>query len=70
VDKFSTIRGKCVWWREIPNAEDLYDVSVKTADKRIDCSCFVEGHRWSFPSSEVPSECTRARTCRYYVKGY
>jgi hypothetical protein len=69
-DPYSPVRGKCVWWREIPNSEDRYDISVKPEKKRIDCSCFVEGYRWTFVTAEIPAECPRHRECRYYVKGY
>jgi hypothetical protein len=69
-DPYSPIRGKCVWWREVPDAEDRFNISVKPAHKRVDCSCFVEGYQWVFPTAEIPSECPRCRGCRYYVKGY
>jgi hypothetical protein len=69
-DSFSPIRGKCVWWREVPNSEDLFDPSVKAAQKRVDCSCFVEGYRWTFTTAEVPIECPSYRVCRYYTKGF
>jgi hypothetical protein len=69
-DPYSPIRGKCVWWREIPDVEDRFDVNVKPADKRVECSCFVEGYQWIFSTAEIPLECPRCRGCRYYVKGY
>jgi hypothetical protein len=69
-DSYSPIRGKCVWWREVEDVEDRFDINVKPADKRVDCSCFVEGYQWVFPTIEVPPECPRCRGCRYYVKGY
>jgi hypothetical protein len=69
-DPYSAIRGKCVWWREIPNDEDRFSNDVKAPRKRIECSCFVEAHRWTFVTAEVPAECPRDRQCRYYVKGY
>lgn len=69
-DSYSPIRGKCVWWREVEDVEDRFDINVKSADKRVDCSCFIEGFQWVFPASEVPSECPQCRGCRYYVKGY
>ena len=70
MEPFEAIRGKCVWWREVPNSEDQYDSTLKADGKRIDCSCFVEGYRWSFVPLELPVECPRNRGCRYYVKGY
>lgn len=69
-DPYSAIPGKCVWWREIPNDEDRYSTEVKAPQKRIECSCFVEGYRWTFITAEVPAECPRERGCRYFVKGY
>jgi hypothetical protein len=70
MDPYSPIRGKCVWWREVPNPEDTHNVNVKPPDKRVDCSCFVEGYRWDVITAEIPSECPRSRECRYYVRGY
>ena len=69
-DPFAPIRGKCVWWREMPNEEDLYDSDLKSPQKRIECSCFVEGYQWTFVAAEVPAQCPRERECRYFVKGY
>jgi hypothetical protein len=69
-DSYSPIRGKCVWWREVEDVEDRFDINVKQADKKVDCSCFIEGFQWVFPTSEVPPECPQCRGCRYYVKGY
>ena len=59
-----------MWWREVPNEEDLYNSDVKAPRKRVECSCFVEGYRWTFASAEIPRECPRERECRYFVKGY
>ena len=68
MDPFSPVRGKCTWWREVPYDEDLYDVTLKPDERRIKCSCFVEGYRWDLPLAEVPHECPRANNCRYYIK--
>jgi hypothetical protein len=70
MDPYSPVRGKCVWWREVANLEDHWDSTVKPADKRYDCSCFVEGYQWSFVLAEIPAECPKANGCRYFVKGY
>lgn len=64
------IRGKCVWWRETPNPEDMYDPRLKDSERRIGCSCFVEGFLWEYTASEVPVECPQNRNCRYYVKSW
>ena len=62
------IRGKCTWWREVPHAEDQYDVRLKKDEKRVNCSCFVEGKGWQFTAVEVPGDCPDFRHCRYYTK--
>lgn len=69
-DSYEPVRGKCVWWREVPNAEDRFDIDVKPDRKRIECSCFVEGYQWTFATVELPVECPRSNECRYYTKGY
>ena len=70
MDAYSPIRGKCVWWREVPHAEDSWDPNVKPPDKRWECSCFVEGGGWTFTLAEMPADCPNSRRCRYYVKGF
>ncbi|MDH4139094.1 MAG: hypothetical protein OEV43_00815 [Coriobacteriia bacterium] len=70
MDIYSPIRGKCTWWREIPSEEDAHDLRVKAPDKRVNCSCFVEGEYWIHRSADVPSDCPNARSCRYYIKHY
>jgi len=67
-DPYTPIKGKCVWWREVANHEDLFDARLKDGQKRIECTCFVEGYRWDVVSAEVPDECPRSRMCRYYIK--
>ena len=68
VDAFSPVKGKCLWWREIPNDEDTYGVRLKEHEKRVYCSCFVEGKGWTVSRGEVPEDCPDARMCRYYIK--
>ncbi|MDO8962874.1 MAG: hypothetical protein Q7W30_00090 [Coriobacteriia bacterium] len=65
---FAPIRGKCTYWRESLNDEDRWDTSVKREDRRIACTCFVEGDQWQFTVSTTPSDCPRRYHCRYYVK--
>jgi len=67
-DGFSPVRGKCLWWRERASDDDLYDVSVKHDDKRVTCSCFVEGKAWTHTMSTIPVDCSDARHCRYYIR--
>lgn len=68
MDAYTPIKGKCTWWREIPDYEDAYSIRVSESDKRVNCQCFVEGHYWTYTRKEVPQDCALARTCRYYIK--
>ena len=68
-DIYAPIPGKCMWWREVPNETDIHDRMLKASDKRVDCTCFVEGKAWTFKECEVPIECPEHRYCRYYIKG-
>lgn len=68
MDSFTPVKGKCTWWREIPNEEDAYSLRIKEAEKRVNCQCFVEGHYWVYERCNVPSDCPLNRTCRYYIK--
>lgn len=68
-DPYSRVPGKCVWWREMPNAEDWSNPNVKPAEKRVGCSCFIEGFQWTFVTAEIPAECPKSRSCRYFVSG-
>lgn len=67
-DAFTPVKNKCTWWRESPVEEDKYDVRLKPGERRVYCSCFVEGKAWTHPADEVPSDCPEARHCRYYIK--
>ena len=69
-DPNSAVRGKCVWWREKPNEEDAENSRLHASERRIDCSCFVEGFLWEFAIDDLPRECPEARKCRYYARGY
>ncbi len=68
VDGYTPVKGKCMWWREIPDADELYNMRIKDADKLVRCMCFVEGHYWSFKRAELPEDCPEARHCRYFIK--
>lgn len=68
MDVFMPVKGKCTWWREIPHHEDAHDIRLKDDEKRINCSCFVEGEIWTFTAGEVPPDCPNMRPCRYYIK--
>lgn len=67
-DGFMPIKGKCTFWRERMNVDDEFDVRLKKPEKRVDCSCFVEGDVWSFPAIEVPGDCPNNTRCRYYIR--
>ena len=67
-DAYSPIKGKCNWWREEADEQDSHDPTLKDAQRKVNCSCFVEGDRWSFAASEVPKDCPTSRSCRYYIK--
>lgn len=67
MSEFSPIRGKCFYWREQQNADDVYDTRVKKDERRVECSCFVEGDRWTYTVSSIPSDCPQRLHCRYYI---
>lgn len=68
MDGYSPVRGKCAFWREQPNDEDTWDLSVKPDDKRVTCTCFVEGDMWPATMSTIPKDCPNRFKCRYYVR--
>lgn len=67
-DAYTPIKGKCTWWRERPVDEDVYDVMLSEEQKRIACTCFIEGRGWTLQRGEVPSDCPENRHCRYYIR--
>jgi len=67
-DAYSPVKGKCTWWRERAVEDDIYDTRLKEHQKRVSCSCFVEGTAWTFARADVPSDCPDMRACRYYIK--
>lgn len=67
MDEFSPIQGKCFYWREQLDDEDRYDTSVKKEDRRVECTCFVEGTRWPYTVDTVPDDCPDKWRCRYYI---
>ena len=68
MDVYVPVKGKCTWWREIPNEEDRHDISLRANKKRVECVCVVEGRTWQHIAKDVPSDCPDGRSCRYYVK--
>lgn len=67
-DGYAPIKGKCTYWRELASEDDRWDTSVKPADRRIVCSCFVEGKAWYYTASTAPADCPDRLHCRYYIK--
>ncbi len=68
MDGFSPIRGKCQFWREAAHIDDTWDTRVLKEDKRVICSCFIDGDMWVTPKKETPSDCPKRYQCRYYIK--
>jgi hypothetical protein len=68
MDAYAPVKGKCVLWREAMNVEDEHDVTIKKPQKRVECSCFVEGHFWHYTVETIPNDCPDWRKCRYYIK--
>ncbi len=65
---FAPIKGKCMWWRELPVDDDVWDTRLTPEEKRISCSCFVEGKGWMYETAELPLDCPDRRHCRYYIR--
>lgn len=68
MDAYSPIKGKCRFWREAPEVDDQYNTLIKKGDKRVLCTCFVEGDMWVMPVKDTPSDCPKLYKCRYYIK--
>jgi hypothetical protein len=68
LDGQTSVRGKCQYWRECMNEDDRWENDVKPADKRVKCSCFIEGLQWDATVGDLPGECPEAVSCRYHVK--
>jgi hypothetical protein len=68
LDPYRPVKGKCKWWREQLHPEDEFDARLKSEQKRVVCTCFVEGHYWTVNVPELPSDCPDFRHCRYYIK--
>jgi hypothetical protein len=67
-DGYAPIRKKCTYWRERCSDDDRFDFRMKPEDKRVECSCFVEGKAWQATASTIPSDCPDRLHCRYYNK--
>lgn len=67
-DGFTPISGKCTWWRERAVEEDVWSPRLRAEEKRVNCSCFLEGYVWTVQRQEIASECPRNRMCKYYIR--
>lgn len=67
MSEFSPIRGKCFYWREHMHDDDIWDVRLKKGERRVQCSCFVEGTTWTYTESTTPENCPEKLHCRYYI---
>lgn len=69
-DAYSPVKGKCTWWREADVEDDRWDTRLKPGQRRVSCSCYVEGMGWTFREDELPVDCPESRRCRYYIRNY
>jgi hypothetical protein len=67
MSEFAPMRGKCFYWREQPDYDDLYNMHLLKGQRRVRCSCFVEGETWTYTQDEMPSDCPQKLHCRYYI---
>ena len=70
LDGQTQIRGKCLYWRERMDEYDRWDLDVKPRDKRVLCSCFVEGKLWQVTVATLPGDCPDSEHCRYHIPMY
>lgn len=68
MDGFSPINGKCRFWRESAEVDDQYNTTIKKDDKRVVCTCFVEGDMWVVAKKDTPADCPKRYHCRYYIR--
>ncbi|MDI6900603.1 MAG: hypothetical protein QMC79_02785 [Anaerosomatales bacterium] len=68
MDPYAPVKGKCTFWREQPNEDDRWDTSVKPLDRRVTCTCFIEGDVWLVTVGTIPPDCPKRYKCRYYVR--
>jgi hypothetical protein len=68
LDGQSQVRGKCQYWRERMNDDDRWDIDLKPHERRVMCSCFVEGDQWDATVGTLPDDCPDRFRCRYHVR--
>ena len=61
------VSGKCTYWRERLHEDDRFDPDVKAADKRVTCTCFIEGTVWTSTVGTVMGDCPQRMHCRYHI---
>lgn len=70
LDGQAQMRGKCQYWRERMYEDDRWDSSVKGGEKRVCCSCFIEGTFWESSVAALPDDCPSRYTCRYHIQAW
>jgi hypothetical protein len=68
LDGLTIVRGKCQFWREQLVEADRYDTGIKARDRRVHCSCFIDGHVWETTVKTLPESCPLCYRCRYYIR--
>jgi hypothetical protein len=61
------VGGKCAYWRERMHDDDRFDPDIKEQDKRVVCTCFIEGTSWQATAGTLMPDCPDRWHCRYYV---
>lgn len=65
---YTPVKGKCTWWRERAVDEDIWDPRLPDTERRVRCSCFIEGKGWTYEAAKLPLDCPDERHCRYYIR--
>jgi len=68
LDGQTQVRGKCQYWRERMHDDDRWDIDLKRDQKRVRCTCFVEGTFWDADVATLPDDCPSRYACRYHVQ--
>lgn len=67
-DGYTIVRGKCQFWREHMVDADRFDTAMKPRDRRIQCSCFIDGFTWNATVRTLPESCPLHYRCRYFIR--
>lgn len=68
MDAYSPVKGKCQFWRQVPNEEDRWDPTLAGGERRVLCVCWVEGDAWFVTNDTIPDDCPNRFHCRYYIR--